>query len=223
MLEDDQLVDTHHDRTSLDDERSTCEAVDPPYPGDESPKFSGGCADSCTDDGKHTPVYSAKCNTDNRANHGQQEGNKSHDKDAVHTRALAGDDGDNDCSGSGADSDSPASVGRIHDVFAEYEETFGLRKSKQKAAHSTLPDCTEREAIGGSLPRDVLQEELRVATDVEQAAEAAGDDVARLSKREIGSGPIFQPRQEIDGLEMKTEEIRSQGIHTLAGDCHSGK
>jgi len=44
-------------------------------------------------------------------------------------------DGDN-----GIDSDTPASVGLIHDVFAGYEETFGSPKSKQKVAHSTLHD-----------------------------------------------------------------------------------
>lgn len=43
MLQDDPSVDTHHDGTSLDGERPTCEAVDPVYPGDESPKISGGC------------------------------------------------------------------------------------------------------------------------------------------------------------------------------------
>ena len=178
------------------------------------------------DDGKHTLDYSAKCNTDNRVSH-EQEGNESHNNDAVHSRALAKGNGGNDCSGSGADSHAPASVGQIHDVFAEYEETFGLRKSKQKAAYSTPPDCTERETTGGPLPRQALLEEPRVATadgvtGVEQAAEAVGDDVARLSKREIGNGSVFQPRQEIDGLETKTRKVRSQGVHTLAGDC-SGK
>lgn len=64
-------------------------------------------------------------------------------EDAVHTRALARGNGGNDCSGSGADSDSPASVGRIHDVFAEYEETFGLRKSKQRR-HIRLHMIAER-------------------------------------------------------------------------------
>ncbi|KAK5202682.1 hypothetical protein LTR96_011437 [Exophiala xenobiotica] len=110
VLEDDPSVDTHHDGTSLDDERPTCQAVDPAYPGDECPKLSGGCA-ARTDDGKHGPDYSAKYNTDNRANHKQEEGNEPHNDDAVQARALAGDDGDNDCSGSGVDSDAPASVG----------------------------------------------------------------------------------------------------------------
>lgn len=47
----------------------------------------------------------------------KKEGNESHNDDAVHIRALAKGNGDSDCSGSGADSVAPASVGRIHDVF----------------------------------------------------------------------------------------------------------
>ncbi|KAK5263136.1 hypothetical protein LTR96_011438 [Exophiala xenobiotica] len=40
-------------------------------------------------------------------------------------------------------------------------------------------------------------------------------------RREIGNGPIFQARQEIDGLETKTGEVKSQGVHISPGDCHS--
>ena len=36
-------------------------------------------------------------------------------------------------------------------------------------------------------------------TDVEQATEAVGGDVARLSKREIENGSTFRSRQEIFG------------------------
>lgn len=168
----------------------------------------------------------AKYNTDNRASH-EQGGNESHKDDVVHTPTLARGSGGNECSGSGIDSDAPASVGQFHDVFAEYEEAFGLSKSKRKAARSTLRDCPESETTADSIPRDVIQGEPPVAADdgvpdVEQAAETAGDNAARPSKRGIEDRYSFLTRQEIDGQGTETMEVKSQGVHTPAADCHSG-
>ncbi|KEF50957.1 uncharacterized protein A1O9_12997 [Exophiala aquamarina CBS 119918] len=170
VLDDDQLVDTHHkDTVPPNDEKPTCKPADPAYPGDEPLLFSKGCVDPRTDDGKHTLDCSAKNSTAIRASHEQQqqeeEGNESHNDNAAHTRDLARGNGDDKHSGGGVDSDAPASVGRIHDVVAEYEETFGFRKSKQNAAHSTPHECGERETTVGAIPRGVLQEEPRTATD----------------------------------------------------------
>ena len=158
MLDDDQPVDAHHDAAVPDGEKPAFEIVDPVDPSGPSSNLSRGCTDPRMNDGKNTSDHLAKDNADNPTGHEQEEGNKSHKDDAVHTHALARGSGDNECSGSdsGTDSDAPASVGRIHDVFAEYEETFGLPKSKQKAAHSTLPDCSESETTVGSIPHDVI-------------------------------------------------------------------
>ena len=185
-----------------------------------SPTLSGGAAEPGTEDEKDGLDSLTKNTTNNPIGDEKGVSNTSHMDDNFHTRTLTRD-------GSSMDSDAPGSVGQIHDVFAEYEETFSLRKSKQRAAHSTLPRRTERETTVGPLPRQVWQEEPRVATDddttdVKQAADAAGDDVVPLLKREIGSAYIFQPRQEIDRLEAKTKKVRSQGVHTLAGN-RSGK
>lgn len=89
--------------------------------------------------------YLAKFNTDNRASH-KQGGNKSHNDYVVQT--------------SGIDSDAPASVGQIHDVFAEYEETFGFSKSERKAAYSTLRNYPESETTTSSIPVASFRESL---------------------------------------------------------------
>src|ERR1700753_4036293 len=73
----------------------------------------------------------------------------------------------------------------------------GLSKSKQKAAGSVLHDCPKSEIITGSIPRCVIQGEPRVAADhgiadVEQVTEAAGNDVASFSQRDIENRSIFQ-------------------------------
>lgn len=52
---------------------------------------------------------------------------------------------------------------------------------------------------------------------------AADRVTAHLSKRGIENGSMLQSRQEIDGQETGTAEVRSQDVHTLAGDCHLGK
>ncbi|KIW41808.1 hypothetical protein, variant [Exophiala oligosperma] len=225
VLDDDQPVDAHHDATVPDGEKPTFEIADPADPSHPSSNLSRGSTDPRTNDGKNTSDHLAKYNTDNPMGHEQEEGNESHKDDAVHTRALARGSGDNErsCSDS-TDSDAPASVGRIHDVFAEYEEMFGLPKSKQKAARSTLPDCPESETTAGSIPRGVIQGEPWAAagdgvTDLEQAAESAGGDAARLSKRGIEN----ESGLEIVGQETDTAEVKSQGVHALAGNCHSGK
>ncbi|KAI9793928.1 MAG: hypothetical protein M1816_007180 [Peltula sp. TS41687] len=223
VLDDDQPINTHD--AACSDHKPTLRVAEPTPPSGPSPTLSRGFTESGTDDEKDGLDSPTKNTTSNHTGDEKGASNKSHMDDNIHTRTLTRDGGGNECSDNGSvmDSDAPASVGQIHDVFAEYEETFRLRKSKQKAAHSALPGCTERETTVGPLPRQVLQEKPRVATDddatdVEQAAEAAGDDIARLSKREIGSASIFQPRQEIDGLETKAGKVRSQGVHTLAGD-----
>ncbi|RMZ88489.1 hypothetical protein DV736_g4289, partial [Chaetothyriales sp. CBS 134916] len=129
VLDDDQRVDTHHDDIILDGEHPTCEGTDPVLPGDESPSLPGRYADTGTEDRKNTPDYLARYNTDSCISQ-EQGGNGSHKDDVVYTRTLARGSGSNECNSSGIDSNAPASVGHIHDVFAEYEEAFGLSKSK---------------------------------------------------------------------------------------------
>ena len=85
--------------------------------------------------------------------------------------------------GSGMGSDTPASVGRIHDVFAEFKKTFGMARGKQKAALTTLYDRRDYDVAAGSLPRPVSREPRAAAddgvTDTKQAAEAVGGDAGR--------------------------------------------
>lgn len=194
----------HHGGIIFDGEGPTCEGKDPVYPGDESPSLPGGSAGSGTEDGKDIRDYLAKSNTDSRSSH-EQGGNESHKDGVVHT--------------SGMDSDAPASIGQIHDVFAEYEETCGLSRPKRKAAHSTLHNHPEGETAD-SIPRGVIQAEPR---DAEEAAEAAGDGSTRLSKRDIESESTLQSRMEIDGQEIETLGAKSQAVPALVGDHRSGK
>lgn len=230
MLDYDLPVDAPHDATAPESEKPSFGIADPAEPVDPSPNSYGGCADSRTNGRKNTADHLAKYDVENSISHEQEEGNESHKNDAVHIRTLARGGGDNECidSDSGIDSDTSASIGRIHNVFAEYEESFGLLKTKQKAAHSTLPNGSESETTAGSIPHAFIQGEQRVTadgsvTDVEQAAEVAGNDAARPSKREIENGSIFWSEQEIIRQDKETAELRSQDVHALAGNCRSGK
>ncbi|RMZ87473.1 hypothetical protein DV736_g5299, partial [Chaetothyriales sp. CBS 134916] len=198
VLDNDQRVNTYHDDIVLDGERPTYEGTDLVYPGDESPSFPGGYADSGRGERKNTPDYLAKYNMDNGTSH----------------------------AGSGIDSDAPASVGQIHDVFAEYEETFGLSKSKRKAARSTLRNCPENETTVDSIPHGIIQGEPRDgaddgATNVEQAAEAAGDGSTCLSKRDIENESILRSRIEINGQETETLGAKFPSIPAMVGDHRS--
>jgi hypothetical protein len=63
-------------------------------------------------------------NTNNPTGDGKEGSNKSHMADTFHTRTLTGGTSGNECSDSDIGSDTPASIGQIHDVFAEFEETL---------------------------------------------------------------------------------------------------
>ncbi|KIX01211.1 uncharacterized protein Z518_08936 [Rhinocladiella mackenziei CBS 650.93] len=227
VLDDDQQIDTH-DALASNDEKPAFEVASPTTSSDPSLKLYGGGAERGMDDGKSIPDGTAQGDKDDRASDEEEGGGtKPHEDDALHTHTLAANgNGGIECCGSGTGSDTPASVGRIHDVFAEYEETFGLPKSKQKVARSTVHDCPESGTIAGSLSRPVSHGEPRVSADddvakIEQAAEAAGGDAARLSKREIENGSTSRSRQESNEQETEIVQVRSQCVATLAGGCHS--
>ena len=154
--------------------------------------------------------------------------NKSHKDDALHARTLARGNGSNEYSDNGTGLNTPASVGRIYDVFAEFEQTFGMARRKQKTVVATLRDYPNRDVTAGSVPSPVGRGEPRSAADdgaadLEQLSEAVSADVGRnyLSKGEIENGSTFQSRQESDGQGTQTEDIKSQCVSTLASDCQS--
>ncbi len=230
MLDDDQSVDIP-DAASPDDQKPTLEVADLAPPSDPSPTLSGGFAEPRTEDGKDAPDSLAKYNTNDPAGDEKEGGNnKSEEDDAFHTRTLTRGNGSNECSDSVIRTDAPASVGPILDVFTEFEETFGLARRKQKTVVTTLRDCPDRDVTTGSIPRPVSQGEPRSAADdgaadMELLAETVSGDIGRnyLSEEEIENGSTFQSRQESDGQETQTEDVRSQCISTLASDCHSGE
>ncbi|OQU97138.1 hypothetical protein CLAIMM_03122 [Cladophialophora immunda] len=78
--------------------------------------------------------------------------NKSHEDDAFHNRTLIRRNGSNECSDSGIGSGAPASIGQIHDIFAEFEETFSMARRKQNTVVATLRDCPHCDVIAGSVP-----------------------------------------------------------------------
>ncbi|MCJ1282889.1 hypothetical protein MMC26_002215 [Xylographa opegraphella] len=208
LLDNDQPVDIP-DAASPDDQKPTLEVPDPAPHSGPSPTLSGEFAEPRHQDGKDAPDSLAKYNTNDPAGDEKAGNNKSEDDSAIRT-------------------DAPASVGQIHDVFAEFEETFGLTRRKQKTMVATLRDCPYRDVTTGSIPRPVSQGEPRSAADdgaadMELLAETVSGDVGRnsLSEEEIENRSTFQSRQESDGQETQTEDVRSQCISTLAGDCHS--
>ena len=62
-------------------------------------------------------------------------------------------------------------------------------------------------------------------TKAEQAAETVGGGAGRnnFSDEEIEDVSTSQSRQESDGQETETEDVRSQGDSTLSVDFYSGK
>jgi hypothetical protein len=222
MLDDDQPFEPHDTAAAAagGDEKSTFEAADPATPSSPSLTLLGVSPDPGTDDEKNTPDILAKHNTYDRAGDGQGAGTKSHEREALYTRTARG-NGSNECSGSDLDSDPPASVGQIHDIFAEYEETFGMPKSKQKAARATAHNCPDTDTAARSIPRGAIQGEPRVTADdgledVEQAAEGAGDDnAARLSKRDLSLQELAKHENALNGPREKVEETYERMEQTL--------
>lgn len=179
---------------------------------------------SQTQDGKDTSGSLAKYNTRDPVRDEKQGSNKSHKDDAFHTRTLIRGNGGNECSDSGIGSDAPASIGHIHDVFAEFEETFGMARRKQNTVVANLRDCPDHDVTAGSIPRPVSAA-VDGAAHMEQLAEAVSSDVGcnYLPKEEIENGPAFESRQKSDGQKTRTADIRSQCISTSASDCRSGE
>jgi hypothetical protein len=183
VLDDDQPVDTHK-AAAPNDGKPTFEVADPVNPSGPSPTLSEVLAEPGADDGKNAPDGLAQYNRHNRAGDEGERGNNLHEDEALHTNTLARGDCGNEYNGNGTGSDAPASVGLIHDVFAEYEETFVMPRRKQKAARSALHDCPDSDTTAGSIPCSDSQGEPWGATDdgiadMEQPIEAAGGDAGR--------------------------------------------
>ncbi|KIX03740.1 uncharacterized protein Z518_07293 [Rhinocladiella mackenziei CBS 650.93] len=208
VLDDDQSVDIP-DAAASDDEKPTFEVTDPITHRGLSPSLtlSGGFAEPDTEDGKDTSDSLAKYNTRDPVRDEKGGSNKSHKDNAFHTCTLTRGNGGNERSESGIGSDAPASIGQIHDVFAEFEETFGMARRKQNTV-TTLRDCPDRDVTARSIPRPV-RAAVDGAADMEQLAEAVSGDVGcnYLSKEEIENGTTFQSRQESDGQKTQTEDI----------------
>ena len=133
MLDDDQVFDPHDAAAAAvvaggGDEKSPFEVADLATLSSLSSTLSRVSPDLGTDDEKNTPDILAKHNTYDHAGDKEAAGNKSHEREALSTH-TARRNGGNECSCSEIDSDLPRSVGQIHDVFAEYEETFGIAKT----------------------------------------------------------------------------------------------
>ena len=123
-------------------------------------------------------------------------------------------------------------LAKIHDVFAEFEETFAMARRRQKTVVATLLDRLDRDVTAGTIPRPVSQEGPRPrsaaddgAVDMEELAEAVSGDPGYnySSKDEIENGSTFQSKRGDDRQETQTEDVRSQCISTLASDCRSGE
>lgn len=124
---------------------------------------------------------------------------------------------------------APASAGLIHDVFAEYEKTFGMARRKQKTTRSAPHDCQDSGMAAGSIPQPIRLEAPRAVTDdgvtsVEQPTEVTRDDVGpRKFSRELENGFTSQLRQENNQQGTQTEDIRSKRLLRFASDCCPGK
>lgn len=97
-------------------------------------------------------------------------------------------------------------------------------------AVATRQGYPDRDVTVGSIPYPTGQEDYRSTTDdgavaIDQVAEAVSIDVGRiyLSNEETGNGSILQSRQESDGQETQTEDVRSHCVSLLTSDCHSGE
>ena len=132
-------------------------------------------------------------------------------------------------SGNGIGPEAPASAGLIHDVFAEYEKTFGTPELKQKAARSALRySSNDNDLLAGHVPRSLHEEPQAVTDDsgmsIKHSTQVAGDDVSsgRFSRRELKDESTFRPRQESDRQQTETENVRSEHLSTFTSDCRLG-
>ncbi|KAK5282692.1 hypothetical protein LTR80_011998, partial [Exophiala xenobiotica] len=133
VLDDDHPVDIP-DAAASGDGNPTLEVVNREPLSSPSPTLSRGTAELSNEDGKDNPDSLAQYKSDNPTGDANEGGsNESHKDDALHARIPANGSGGDECSDSGTGADAPASVGQIHDVFAEFEETFGMARRKQKA------------------------------------------------------------------------------------------
>lgn len=223
MLDDDHPVDIP-DAAASGDDNPTLEVVNRELPSSPSPTLSGETAELSNEDGKDNPDSLAQYKSDNPTGDEKEGGsNESHKDDALHVRIPTNGSGYDERSGSGIGSDAPASIGQIHDVFAEFEETFGMARRKRKAVVAAVHDCPARDDAAGSTPPPVSQGGPRPATDdgaadMELLSQTVHGDIghSHLSKGEIENGPPFQPQQESDGRETQT-------FSTLTSNCHSGE
>ncbi|KAK5215095.1 hypothetical protein LTR72_011825 [Exophiala xenobiotica] len=224
VLDDVEQVDIPH--TATPDDKPFClNVTDGPPPSDSSLALFEGTAEPRIEDGKENAGSLMKYNMSNPAGDEKEGGSDESPKaNALRIHDLTRGNGNNECGDGDTGSDAPASVGRIHDVFAEFEETFGKAKQRQKMALATLHGCPDRDVTVGSIPRPAGQEEHRSTTDdgapeMKQLAGAASANGGRhpLSKGEIENGTAFQLRQE-----MLTEDVSTLASGRRSGEFHIG-
>jgi hypothetical protein len=220
VLDDKQAVDKH-DAAISDDEKPTFEVAGLVGFRGPSPTLLSVLAEPGADDGKSTRNSPAQYNTDSREDNKEERGEDPHADEVPYNDNLAYSEG----GGDGIGSDAPASVGLIHDVFAEYERTFSMSSRKQKRARSALNDCQDSDTAAGSIPRPISHEEPLGVTSIEQPAEAASDDASpsNFSRREPENGSTSRPRQGRYRQGTETDDVRSMCLPTFAGDCRLGK
>jgi hypothetical protein len=121
-------------------------------------------------------------------------------------------------SGGGVGQEPPASAGRIHDYFTEYEKRFGIGRmkpqpQKQNTARSCLHNNTNYSgSVTEPFPQPVYDEEPRtVANDdvnVEQPTDVAREDLdaVHFSGAELEDESTSQPGQEGDRTKDRNRE-----------------
>lgn len=130
MLDGVQQVDTPGTAAS-DDETLILEVTNGTPPSDSSLTLFKGTAEPGIEDRKENTGSRMKYSMDNPTGDEKEVGSdKSHQTNALHVHTLTRGNGNNKCGDGGTGSDAPASIGRIHDVFAEFEETFDTAKQR---------------------------------------------------------------------------------------------
>lgn len=202
MLDENPAVD-RDDAATARDQKPTPEIANLVDPCSPSPTSSRVLAEPDNDNEKSAQSDLIQYNTDIHGDGEAERVEDQHEDEVLHDNVLARSEVGSEGSGNDGGIDAPASTGRIHDVFAEYERTFSMPKGHRRARRSALHDCQNRDMAADSTPRRTRHEEPQAvddvdATSIEHPVKAVGEGVGpgKSSSKETENESVFVPGRE---------------------------
>lgn len=127
--------------------------------------------------------------------------------------------------GSSEGREIPASAGHIHDIFADYEQRFSIKKLNQQpqkqrtTRHSSTRDDSDQAIVSSSSVRQSVHDDgsqTASARDagIDENAHMVDDDLGlrRSSEASTAGEPTSQPRQDSEGQSLSNDDVRLDGL-----------